>query len=109
MDGEAIWGGPYPNPAGVCDLTPEQMQELKGYTGWLGGRLIDLAGKALQDLRPATLYFGRSEASFAVNRRLKAPDGTMRIGVNPAGPVDHEVPVLKIQGPGGKIKAVVFG
>ena len=84
--GPLLWG-PYPNPTVVFDLTPEQIQQLKAYTGWLGDRLIDLAGKALQDLQPATLYFGKSEASFAVNRRLKAPDGTMRIGVNPAGPV----------------------
>ena len=106
--GPLLWG-PYPNPPVIFDLTPEQLQQVKDYTRWLGDRLVELAGKALQDLQPATLYFGRSEASFAVNRRVKAPDGSTRIGVNPAGPVDHEVPVLKVQGPDGKVKAVLFG
>ena len=33
----------------------------------------------------------------------------VRIGVNPQGPVDHSVPVLRVTAPSGKVRAVLFG
>jgi hypothetical protein len=47
-------------------------------------------------------------APFAVNRRLASEKGVV-IGVNNDGPVDHDVPVLKVETPDGELKAVLFG
>jgi neutral ceramidase len=63
---------------------------------------------ALKDLAPAKLSIGQGMARFAMNRREPTPKGIIN-GRNPEGPVDHSVPVLKVEGPDGKLKAVVFG
>ena len=61
---------------------------------------MSVAGAALRDLSPATIEFGEGAAGFAINRRA---------AINPNGPVDHRVPVLKIADPAGKIRGIVFG
>jgi len=50
----------------------------------------------------AEIAYGFGEADFAVNRREPTPRG-VRIGVNPNGPTDREVPVLTVTGPGGTL------
>jgi hypothetical protein len=44
-----------------------------------------------------------------MNRRRPEPNGTFSNNPNPAGPVDHDVPVLKVTGADGKIRALLFG
>ncbi len=63
---------------------------------------------ALADLRPATLAVGHGSAPFAMNRRQRTEKG-IQFGVNPAGPIDRDVPVLRVAAPDGKLRAVVFG
>jgi hypothetical protein len=58
--------------------------------------------------RQASLGFGHGEAGFAMNRRART-NGEMVIGVNKHGPVDYDVPVLRIDDKHGKVRAVVFG
>jgi len=65
-------------------------------------------GKALGDLAPASLSVGHGAVGFAVNRREPTPEG-VKIGVNPGGPVDHDVPVLRVAAKDGSLKAVLFG
>jgi hypothetical protein len=47
-------------------------------------------------------------AHFALNRREKTERG-IRLGKNPEGPTDEGVPILRVQGEGGKPVAIVFG
>ena len=42
-----------------------------------------------------------------MNRRLPTPDG-IRLAPNPAGPVDHDVPVLQISAPDNRLLAVAL-
>ena len=51
-------------------------------------------------MRPADLAYGTGQATFATNRRQRH---------NPNGPVDHEVPVLRVSNVHGELLAVVFG
>ena len=89
------------------DLNPEQWNAVDDYTRQLEAKIVAVAGAALKDLAPARLKFGRSSASFAVNRRV--PQNERYVGgVNPAGPVDHDVPVLRIERPDGSVAGVVF-
>ena len=71
-------------------------------------RLVEVVGAALEDLAPARLAVGHGAVGFAVNRRVPTPEG-VQIGVNPDGPVDHDVPVLKVTAPDGSLRAVLFG
>jgi hypothetical protein len=54
------------------------------------------------------LFVAHGSAGFAVNRRQHTDKGVV-IGVNNEGPVDHDVPVMKVETPEGKLKAVLFG
>ena len=47
-------------------------------------------------------------SDFAMNRRQPTDKGVIN-GVNPDGPVDHDVPVIKIATSDGKLKAILFG
>ena len=47
-------------------------------------------------------------ANFVLNRRQFTPRGVI-LGMNPRGPADRTVPVLRIDTPEGKLRAVLFG
>jgi hypothetical protein len=81
------------------DMTPKQWQDVAAYTKELEGKVVECIGAALKDLKPATLRFGKSRAGFAANRRT---------GFQPLGPVDQEVPLLRVDGADGAPRAVVF-
>ncbi|MGH9800011.1 MAG: neutral/alkaline non-lysosomal ceramidase N-terminal domain-containing protein, partial [Blastocatellia bacterium] len=94
--------------AGAYDLNTEQTTAVKDYTRQLKDNLLKVIGSALKDLSPAKLSFGKGSAQFAMNRREKR-DGRIVIGVNREGVVDKEVPVLKIESAGGKLRGIAFG
>ncbi len=103
--GPVVW----PNLKTMYDLlTPAERDCLEKYSRRLADDLVSLVGAALADLAPAKLSTGHGSAGFAINRRQPAASG-VRIGLNPKGPVDHDVPVLKIASPNGKLRAVLFG
>jgi hypothetical protein len=94
---------------GAYELTAAQTKAVAVYTSQRKGKLLKLIGEAIKDLSPAKLSFGRGSAQFAMNRREKRQNGTIFIGVNREGPVDREVPVLKIESADGKLRGVLFG
>ncbi|MBI3681133.1 MAG: neutral/alkaline non-lysosomal ceramidase N-terminal domain-containing protein [Acidobacteria bacterium] len=89
-------------------MSPEQIRDVDEYTRELEGKVVAVVGAALKDLRPARLSFGRSETNFAVNRRQKTERGFIN-GINPDGPVDHDVPLLRVDSDRGQIRGMVFG
>jgi hypothetical protein len=92
----------------MFELKPDERQVVDEYSRKLADDVVALVGTALKDLAPASLSLGHGKGSFAINRREMSPKG-MRLGVNPSGPSDHDVPVLKIAGVDGKLRAVLFG
>jgi neutral ceramidase len=67
--------------------------------------LVDLAAHRLE---PARLGSSKGEARIGINRRQRQTDGSILLGENAYGPVDHEVSVLRIDDLKGKpIAAVV--
>jgi hypothetical protein len=81
---------------------------VEAYTSELEDKIVKLVGASLKSPRPARLAFGHGEASFALNRRQRTNQGIV-IGVNKEGPVDRDVPVLRVDDKHGKLRAVVFG
>jgi hypothetical protein len=90
------------------NVTPEQENKVKEYTKQLRGWMVEVIVAALADLRPARLAAGQGTARFAMNRRLPTPRG-FALAPNPEGPVDHDVPVLRVESPEGKLRVVAFG
>ena len=89
-------------------LTPEQIQQCRKYSEHLQKKLVQLIGEALDKPAPARLAYTHARAGFAMNRRSKTERG-YRISPNPDGPVDHDVPVLRVDSPDGKLRALMFG
>jgi neutral ceramidase len=91
------------------DLPPEQIELGKKYSDALQVKIIDLVGRALQDLAPAQLSYVHGRAAVAMNRRSAIGRG-YTIAPNADGPVDHDVPVLLVATPDGKTtRAILFG
>ncbi|MGE3819803.1 MAG: neutral/alkaline non-lysosomal ceramidase N-terminal domain-containing protein, partial [Isosphaeraceae bacterium] len=78
------------------------------YRQRLESKLVDLVGSALGDLKPSELSYGKGKAGFAINRRENTPTG-FKIGLNPSGPTDTDVPMLRVTDANGQVRAVVFG
>lgn len=85
-----------------------EKERVERYTNQLRADLVELVGAALADLRPASLARGEGTAGFAMNRRIYRED-RVDFGENPIGPVDERVPVLRVTGPDGAIRAILFG
>jgi neutral ceramidase len=96
------------NLAVLYDFSEDDRRRVDAYGAELVDRLVEVVGRALDDLAPARLRVGHGAVGFAVNRREPTPEG-VKIGVNPKGPVDHDVPVLKVTGKDGALRAVLFG
>jgi neutral ceramidase len=71
-------------------------------------KFFQLIGQALERPAPAQLGYTHARAGFAMNRRLPSVSGVQN-SPYPDGPVDHDVPVLRVTSPDGKLLAVVFG
>ncbi len=89
-------------------LTPADAEKVMAYSKQLKADLLELIGAAIKSAAPASLSHGQGQAAFAMNRR-QATDKGITIGTNPAGPVDHTVPVLVVAGADGKPRAIIFG
>ncbi len=88
-------------------LSPDQEAAINRYSQELEIKVVQVVADALHRMVPVRLSFGRGSAGFGVNRRLATEKGFV-INVNPAGPVDHEVPVLRVDGLDGKLRAILF-
>ncbi len=88
--------------ASAYPLTDADRAVIARYRDWLGGQLVELVGRSIQDLQAAHISFGQGLAGLAVNRR--------RTG-NPEYPnvTDPDLPVLTVRAENGAIRAIVFG
>lgn len=89
-------------------LPPQRLDSARAYVEALEAKLVRVVGNALDALAPARISFCRARCGFAMNRRTPSPTG-FRNFPNPAGPVDHDVPVLRVDGPDNKLRAILFG
>jgi hypothetical protein len=95
------------NLADMYNMPPAEAAKVEAYSKKLKDDLADVMVQAHRNRKPAQLSIGEGEAGFAINRREATENGVV-IGVNPTGPVDHRVPILKVEAD-GKVLAVAFG
>lgn len=81
-------------------LKPADWAAIRRNQKRLNANILKAIDEAFAKLKPARLFVGNGKTTFAVNRRR--PIGK--------GPVDHDVPVLRITSPDGKkIRGLIFG
>lgn len=90
-------------------VEPEHAERIEAYFVRLRDQIVAAIGSAIKDLETVKVGYSYARCGFAMNRRLPSSTGYQN-SPYPAGAVDHEVPVLRIESPDGKkLKAVVFG
>ena len=75
-------------------IADDQWQSIVKYTNELEAKLEEVAVLALADRKPARLSWGIGTVAFAMNRRTNG------------GPVDHDLPLLAVHDPDGRLRAV---
>ncbi|HOA74107.1 MAG TPA: neutral/alkaline non-lysosomal ceramidase N-terminal domain-containing protein [Phycisphaerae bacterium] len=92
----------------IYPMNAEQYAATERYTHSLRRQLLETTAQALADLTPAELSVGVGQCGFGVNRRNNKEVEAGKEGFVPVGPVDHDVPVLRVMSE-GRMKAVLFG
>jgi hypothetical protein len=85
-----------------------QKEKVEAYSARVRAAIVEVVEAALADVKPCRIEQGQGTAGFAMNRRVYNDD-RVDFGENPEGPVDEDVPVLKVAGEDGKVRAIVFG
>jgi hypothetical protein len=88
-------------------VTPDQQAVIERYTQQLTDKLEQVAREALADVRPARIEWGQGRATFAAQRRVVKDGKWTTFGVDPKGPVDHDLPILAVRGTDGALRALL--
>jgi hypothetical protein len=90
-------------------LSADVVANMRTYRDLLHNRIASAVEQALARLEPVELSSGSGVVPFAMNRREFTRDRGVVLGVNPRGPSDRTMPLLKVATADGRIRAVVFG
>ena len=88
------------------DEHQEKLRQL--YSARLRAEIPGLAEMAAHRLVPARLGTAVGAAQIGINRREELPDGSIVLGENPSGLVDHEVRVIRVDDLEGRPISIVF-
>ena len=87
-------------------VPPEHQRNIDRYTSEFTDKLEQVARAALAERKPAHLAWTTGKVTFAKNRRKPTPTGFQNAEY-PEGPTDHELPLLRVTSPEGKLRAVL--
>jgi neutral ceramidase len=88
-------------------IAAEQEAVIARYSRQLADKLEQAAIAALADRRPSRVAWAVGRVAFAANRRVLKDGKWTAFGIAPAGPVDHELPLLAVRGADGSLRAVL--
>lgn len=77
------------------------------YSKWIKDVLIEGIKRARARLEPARLGVGTGASMANINRRGRNADGKSILGVDPAGPVDRQVGLIRLERPDGEPIALI--
>ncbi len=77
------------------------------YTAQVKKQLLEGIKEAREKLEPARLGVGWGYASATINRRARNEEGPAFLGLNPEGPVDHQIGLLRLEKADGKLLALI--
>jgi neutral ceramidase len=101
------------SPTSEEDLKNPKIKDAHEYTQALKEKIVGVIGQSLASLQPARLTWNKARCGFAMNRRrdysLAPTDPNANKAPNPSGPVDHDVPALRVESPDGEVRAILFG
>lgn len=101
--GPMVW----PGLSMIADYSHDDQVKAAKYGDLLVSKLVEVVGDAMSHMMDMQLSVGHTEATFAFNRRLVTEKGVQHT-VNKGGVTDHDVPVIKMTTPDGKVKGILF-
>lgn len=88
-------------------LPETQRKHRDEYTDGLIDKLTDLVQRAMNATRPGRIAWGQGQVRFAANRRIVRNGRYAGFGSRTAGPVDHDMPMLRVTGADGELRAII--
>jgi hypothetical protein len=88
--------------------TPQQQQSVEAVSAAICEAVRTAAKNANADMKPAKLGQGEAKCYGNVNRNLETEEGWW-VSTNDEGPVDHKIPILRIDDEKNEPIAVLFG
>jgi hypothetical protein len=87
-----------------------QRSKIVDYARFLEHAITDVVDKAMAHFEDVQIAWETGRCDFAVNRRNNKEKDVpaLREKLALAGPVDHDVAVLRLRSPEGKVRAIVF-
>jgi hypothetical protein len=108
LNGSHIHTGPVVAVGRSSEFPEEYQQRIREYAMEFEDHIVAIGEQALANLKPARISWSAGMAHFVMNRREFTPRGVI-LGVNPRGIADRTVPVMKVEGEGGELRAVLYG
>ncbi len=85
----------------------EPDERLRAYTKDVADKIVRAVQTAKASLQPARMGVGRGHANVNINRTARTYNGQWRIGLNPDGPSDKTVHVVKFEDLNGELIALL--
>jgi hypothetical protein len=90
------------------DLPAAEREHIARYTAALTAKIAAVAEQALDNRQPGRLAWSQGQLKFGADRRLLENGRWVGFGVNPQGQVDGSMPLLRVSGADGKLRAVLL-
>ena len=82
--------------------------EVAAYTKELRDKIVSTTAAALKSMVPVNIGVGKGECKMNINRRAQNGKGQISLGLNPYGPCDQEVGVIRIDDKAGKPVSIIM-
>lgn len=93
---------------GLSAESPGSFKSNPEYSAWLKKALIDAIGEARSKLEPARLGAATGMSMANISRRPREVDGSVPyVGMNPEGPVDRQIGLIRLDRPDGSPLALI--
>lgn len=95
---------PEAGPPGLYDVLLKGRSDhewSREYLDFLKATLLAGMREAVAKLEPAQITIGTGAARANINRRARDLDGTISLGLNPDGPVDRQIGIIRLTRPDG--------
>ncbi|MCS7024515.1 MAG: neutral/alkaline non-lysosomal ceramidase N-terminal domain-containing protein [Bryobacteraceae bacterium] len=101
---------PEVGPPGIYDVLLKGRSDHawdQEYFSMVKSSLLAVIGEVRNKRTPARISVGAGFSRANINRRARDLDGTVRLGLNPDGPADRQIGVIRIERPDGSLIALV--
>ena len=82
--------------------------EVLAYIEELKEKIVAATKDAMNKMVPVSIGVGKGECKMNINRRAQNGKGEITLGMNPYGPCDHEVGVIRVDDKSGKPVSVIM-